>query len=108
MFSSNLLNVSLFFSPLQAIDGSFLEYFGSGTNEAFQGIETLDETPETESSSSGLSGGAIAGIVIGVLAIGLIAGAGGFILYKKRGGKYVNFEVDVGKPISVSGMDAKL
>jgi hypothetical protein len=93
---------------LQAIDGSFLEYFGTGTNDAFKGIETLDETPETESSSGGLSGGAIAGIVIGVLAAGIIAGAAGLVIYKKRGGKYINFDVDVGRPISVSGMDAKL
>jgi hypothetical protein len=93
---------------LQAVDGSFLDYFGTGTNAAFKGIETLDETPETSSSGGGLSGGAIAGIVIGVAAAGIIAGIAGFVLYKKRGGKYVNFDVDVGRPITVSGMDAKL
>jgi hypothetical protein len=93
---------------LQAIDGSFLDYFGFNTNQAFKGVETLDEAPEASSGGGGLSGGAIAGIVVGVLVAGFIAGAVVLVIYKKRGGKYINFDVDVGKPIAVSGVSDKL
>ena len=94
-------------SSLQAVDGSFLDYFGTGTNQAYKGIEYLDESPET-SSGGGLSAGAIAGIVIGVLVAGLIAGVVGLYAYKRAGGRYINFDVDVGRPITVTGVSEKL
>lgn len=91
---------------MKAVDGSFLDYFGTGTSQAYKGIEFLDEAPET-SSGSGLSGGAIAGIVIGVAAAGAIVGVVGLVLYKRARGRYSAFEVDIGRPIHVPAGDAK-
>ncbi len=62
---------------------SFIDYLGQGTQQAYLGIEQL-QASASGSSDDGLSGGAIAGIVIGCLAgVALIAGAGYFIWKKK-------------------------
>ncbi|KAI8111730.1 hypothetical protein M9435_004229 [Picochlorum sp. BPE23] len=64
---------------------SFIDYLGRGTSQAYLGIEQL-QASASSSGSDGLSGGAIAGIVIGCLAgVALIAGAGFFIWKKKKG-----------------------
>lgn len=80
-----------------------MDYFGSGTLQAYQGIEFMEEAPPT-STGGGLSSGAIAGIVIGaVVGAALLAGLVGVIIHRRTRQKYLKFEVDVSKPIAVSG-----
>jgi hypothetical protein len=60
---------------------------GSGTNTGGSGSATETPAPTTGSGDSGkkgLSGGAIAGIVIGCVAAGAIAGAAAFFFYRRR------------------------
>ena len=75
---------------LEAFSGSVEDdYFGQAILQSYQGGEQL--TSESSTSDSGgddLSGGAIAGIVIGCVAGVAILGALGFVIYKKRKDKY--------------------
>lgn len=67
-------------------NSSFIDYLGRGTSQAYLGIEQLQASASSSGSDDGLSGGAIAGIVIGCLTgVALIAGAGFFIWKKKKG-----------------------
>ena len=106
MLSSNRHFISLHFiihntCPQEVpVDQSSLDYLGKGTQQAYLGIQQLEETPET-GGDGGLSGGAIAGIVIGCLAAGLIIGAALFIWYKKSGGTYFSYQGDATAPLKV-------
>lgn len=95
---------SFLFTPatrrLDPVDGSFLDYFGASTATAYRGVETLDEAPAAE-GGGGLSTGAIVGIVLGVLVAGAALGVLGIVVYKRSGGKYISFDVDASKPITI-------
>lgn len=85
------------------VDQSSFDYLGKGTTQAYLGIQSLEEAPESD--SGGLSSGAIAGIVIGSIAAGILIGAAIFIWYKKSGGKRFSYEAyQADKEISTSIM----
>jgi len=81
-------------------DQSFIDYLGQGTLDAYRGQDKLNENP-TSQGDSGLSGGAIAGIVIGCIAGVALIGLGVFVWHKKSGNNFFKYSPDPTEPISI-------
>ena len=69
--------------------GARLHWFSGANRSPIYALLPLFSRSAASSGGTGLSGGAIAGIVIGVAAAVALAAAGAFLIYKKKH-KYVS------------------
>lgn len=99
---------------LQAVDVPFTSFFGASTAEAYQSMTSLDEVAtqnadpstsaptSTDSGSSGVSSGAAAGIGIGCAVAGILIGAVAMSLFAKRKAAWQPHS-DAGAPVMNGG-----